>query len=529
MQQAKYYITTFLLAIAFTINAQLPTGPEIAWQRCYGEENTQRFSDAILLNSGKIISIIVTDTALVMKFNSEMEIEWQKIYSDTGCERSPEFVHGLTNGHLIFFGYAGIGCPDFHGNTDFYLMETDADGNLLWEKCYGSPGFEEIEGFIATSDKGFLIQGRSRSVGGDIPFHYGDGFTTDAVIIKTDSTGTIEWVKILGGTNNDSPLGNPLEVSPGIYQVHIGGYSDDFDFPPLEGSKRWIIEMDNTGEIIKENWIIGDNDILGYSGELIKYGTNKTMFVSGGNTESTNFPAPEGHAMTDGAISIFNSDLQLIDMRLFGGSDHEVLKRVTKDGWGNYYLLGISKSSDYDLPANYGSFDYWIMMVDSNLNLQWSKNLGGSNSYGDGSNTPFRAALVYNNNYLYAFLASRINGSLPDFDIECSYDNSSDSDNDVWLVTFDITTTNTEEPEDIHTINIYPNPSENYFNIEFSDVIAGDLNIEIYNITGQLIYTKSSNYNKIISISTKGLNSGFCTIVIRNENSIILSIQHIVL
>ncbi|MBK7109986.1 MAG: hypothetical protein IPH61_12845 [Bacteroidetes bacterium] len=36
MQQAKYYITSFLFAIAFNINAQLPTGPEIAWQRCYG-------------------------------------------------------------------------------------------------------------------------------------------------------------------------------------------------------------------------------------------------------------------------------------------------------------------------------------------------------------------------------------------------------------------------------------------------------------------------------------------------------------
>ncbi|MFZ1612161.1 MAG: hypothetical protein WAT52_13895, partial [Chitinophagales bacterium] len=62
MQKAKYYITTFLFAIAFNINAQVPTGPEIAWQRCYGGSANDFFSDAIHTTDGGILASILTSS-----------------------------------------------------------------------------------------------------------------------------------------------------------------------------------------------------------------------------------------------------------------------------------------------------------------------------------------------------------------------------------------------------------------------------------------------------------------------------------
>ncbi|MBK6732367.1 MAG: hypothetical protein IPG60_15900 [Bacteroidetes bacterium] len=94
MQQAKYYITTCLLAIAFTINAQLPTGPEIAWQRCYGTSGGDNFFDAIVTSDNSIVASIyyggydgdatglfsLSLPAGLIKFDSDFNVIWQNFF-----------------------------------------------------------------------------------------------------------------------------------------------------------------------------------------------------------------------------------------------------------------------------------------------------------------------------------------------------------------------------------------------------------------------------------------------------------------
>ncbi|MPM38324.1 hypothetical protein SDC9_84953 [bioreactor metagenome] len=62
----------------------------------------------------------------------------------------------------------------------------------------------------------------------------------------------------------------------------------------------------------------------------------------------------------------------------FGGSGNDFAERITAKNSGGYIFTGNSFSSDGNLTGNYGSSDIWIMSLQSNLSVAWSKHFGGS-------------------------------------------------------------------------------------------------------------------------------------------------------
>lgn len=84
---------------------------------------------------------------------------------------------------------------DNHGSSDITLVHRFTGSKTLEQKLWQS-GSDFPSEMMVTQDKGYLICGYSNSSGGDIPDHYGSGFSNDIVIIKTDSLGNILWSKI---------------------------------------------------------------------------------------------------------------------------------------------------------------------------------------------------------------------------------------------------------------------------------------------------------------------------------------------
>lgn len=67
----------------------------------------------------------------------------------------------------------------------------------------------------------------------------------------------------------------------------------------------------------------------------------------------------------------------------------------------------------------------------------------------------------------------------------------------------------------LSNIKIFPNPTQNYWNINLGDVIADHLYIT--DITGKILYNKE-NVNGVISVSANELTSGMYLIVIESKN-----------
>lgn len=502
--------------------------PSIAWQRCYGGTGTDYFTDALVTLDNGIITCITTssldgdleglDSAFgwVIKFDSLLEIEWQQFYGKPDLEIEPQYVVQLIDSSYVFYGFGGEGTDGYQGQTDFMLMKTDKLGYLLWHKSYGGPGLEYIDEFITTSDGGFLFTGASTKAGGDIPFHYGDIFSPDANIVKTDAEGNIEWIKNLGGTGIDGCIGTPVETSPGKFQVHIYSTSDDYDLTDngiAAFQKRWVIALNNLGEIENETFYEAEENLRRSDGQTGIISGNRTITIGSSEASSALFPAPEGHLGEEGAIGIFSGDLLLTDVKMFGGSGSERFYKYFQDVNQNYYFIGYSYSMDYDLSGNYNSgeaSDYWILKTDSSFNKIWSRNFGGSHNSGELSGGPWAGNFLLLNNQLICFLPSVPPVELPDFDIQCGYIPDPPPpfrERDAWMVAFDLPTNINEPQITQQEFTIFPNPNNGNFQIQFK-LKSPETLLSVYNLNGEIVYSTQLYGKNIYEIDLFQLPNG---------------------
>src|SRR5690349_6864287 len=108
------------------------------------------------------------------------------IYDDD-CRQVIELRNG---GYVVVGTTASFG----QGNTDVYLIRTDSNCSCLWSMTIGGPEIEHGYSVTETFDGGLAIAG------------YTNGYNAqgyDVLLIKTDSIGTVQWIKTYGGSDWD--------------------------------------------------------------------------------------------------------------------------------------------------------------------------------------------------------------------------------------------------------------------------------------------------------------------------------------
>jgi hypothetical protein len=133
------------------------------------------------------------------------------------------------NGFII----CGATMTTGEGGYDAYLIKTDENGNLLWEKTYGGLDNEFANSVYPTSDGGYVIVGSTES--------YTTGGSYDVYLIKTDSQGNQIWHKTFGGINAD--------YGYSVQQTFDGGYI----IAGIRGAEIYIIKTDDMGNMTNIN------------------------------------------------------------------------------------------------------------------------------------------------------------------------------------------------------------------------------------------------------------------------------------
>jgi len=108
-------------------------------------------------------------------------------------------------------GYALAGSNDSTaiGNGDFWLVKTDGSGNMMWNKTYGGTDYEGAYALVQTSDGGYALAGYTVSFGAG---------STDAWLVRTDANGNMMWNKTYGGTWGDGAFAL-VQTSDGGYAL----------------------------------------------------------------------------------------------------------------------------------------------------------------------------------------------------------------------------------------------------------------------------------------------------------------------
>lgn len=83
---------------------------------------------------------------------------WRKC-SDIGCSISFKDNGNFLIGGYSFSGISGDKTDSLRGDTDFWILELDTLGNILWDKTLGGDGKDLIGNFIETNDGGYMVGG----------------------------------------------------------------------------------------------------------------------------------------------------------------------------------------------------------------------------------------------------------------------------------------------------------------------------------------------------------------------------------
>ena len=186
---------------------------------------------------------------LLIKTDSSGNELWRQNY---GTELD-DIAFGLyqnNDGNILIFGSIGSFYYDVHYNfhnhdADMVLIQTDPDGNVLWQKTYGEDGHDLGFDIKPAPDGGYYLFGSSQSFGAE---------SFDMLLIKVDESGNEEWHRLYGGEEYEYGLSMDVNANNELFlfgTTKTFGYSGSADF--------YLLKTDAEGNIIWQT-TIGGND-----------------------------------------------------------------------------------------------------------------------------------------------------------------------------------------------------------------------------------------------------------------------------
>jgi hypothetical protein len=325
-------------------------------------------------------------------------IMWEKNYGGDQYDWGRDIL-ALENGHLIYLCTARSDEHDLstagnHALGDFWVVETDDMGNILWSKCYGGTGIEHARSIILDEDGNYVVCGHSASADGDITGNHG---VNDSWVIRISPTGALLQERSFGGSGEEY-IYDIIETSDGGYAFASGTRSNDGDVSGLHTSPGrqeldfWVVKLDTDFNIEWQRCFGGTE--ADQAQDIIE--TPEGDFIVTGWTNSPDGDVTGYHPAVDGGGGGYYdydaakiSDLWLIRVsnsgdlmwqKTYGGSGYDFGKNLIEDGSGNYMVVGYSSSADYDVNAcEYPGV--WTLRVDGNGNILKQYCYGESGDY----------------------------------------------------------------------------------------------------------------------------------------------------
>ena len=312
-------------------------------------------------------------------------VQWQRSLGGINDDEANCMVQTSDGGYVIAgSSYSNDGDVSGHhgANTtsDFWVVKINSTGTIQWQKSLGGSNDDIAYSIIQTTDGGYAIAGSTVSMDGDVTFNHGNLDYEDYWVVKLDSSGVMQWQKTYGGSQSDDAHAI-VQTADGGYAIAGYSMSDDGDVTGHHGiagySDYWIVKTDATGTIQWEKSYGGSNSELAIA--MIK--TDDGGFALTGYSFSTDGDVTGHHGDSLQAdywvLKLDNSGIIKWETSL-GGSLEDVAYSIIQTLDGGYAVAGESFSNDGDVTGNHGENDYWVAKLNSVGTLQWQKSLGGS-------------------------------------------------------------------------------------------------------------------------------------------------------
>ncbi|MBL7920135.1 MAG: SBBP repeat-containing protein [Bacteroidia bacterium] len=310
--------------------------------------------------------------AYLAKFDSLGVRQWGTYYG--GTIRDAASCCATDNSGNVFMGGYSLGgaamaTAGAHqtasgGNWDAFLVKFNSAGIRQWSTFYGGPGPEFGQSCATDGPGNIYLAGKTDSNNGNVIATAGShqsafGGTTDAFLVKFNTSGVRQWATYYGGTGADNAFGcaanknnevyltgvtdctvsNVISTS-GSHQAAFGGFAED----------AFLVKFNSSGVRQWATYYGGTGNETGYScaadAGLNVYLTGKTESTNGTSiATAASHQATHGGGLTDAFIVKFDNAGTRQWGSYYGGTGAETSYCTAVHASGDVYIAGHTSST----------------------------------------------------------------------------------------------------------------------------------------------------------------------------------------
>lgn len=163
----------------------------VLWNKTYGGNRDNVFRAVVATGKNEYVCVGYTNSigngdydVWLVKMDENGTLQWSSTYAGVGSDMG----YALT---VTRDGYVIAGETHSFGNGDAkaFVLKTDLNGKLLWQRAYGGQQFDSIDSIIPSSSGEFVVAG--------FTFSFGKG-QRDFWIFNVDDSGNVLWSRTQG-------------------------------------------------------------------------------------------------------------------------------------------------------------------------------------------------------------------------------------------------------------------------------------------------------------------------------------------
>lgn len=490
----------------------------IDWQHCFIGPDVDEVDDIIELEDGYFILgsyaipvvnplIIRQSDVWLIKTDFEGNMIWDKKFGGTGDDFGRRILKTLDNNFIIvsasFSSDMDLENNPYPNSGNYWIYKINPQGEIIWNKIVGGNGTDVPINATITSDGGVIVIGRTVSNDGDVSVSYG---SWDAWAIKLDVNGNKTWEYSIG-TGGLEWSNDILELPDG--GVLIGGTSAEYGSGNIDcdSHSAWgeslLTKLNSNLNLEWQTCYGGSMDEAIMSLVKVNGGYIIAHCVSSndGDLSISGYHGGE----TDVWVTKIDTVGNLIWGKCFGGTKIEISYHILSEANGDLTLFGYTSSNDGTVNGNHSQGnDIWVFKIDSLGNLKWQQCLGGT-----GMEIMIKGVIKTGNGYV---IAGCTFGSFATGDINCN--TTAATSDDIWF--FKVTDTTTVSSNQMNTsrLKIYPNPASDYLIITDDDQTQKIFSLK--NIYGKELVV-SKMFTSELLINLESFCSGIYIYTIKNK------------
>lgn len=468
MQVLRFLFVSVCLAFAANTQAQIKFFKIYTNDGYDFGEGIAQLSDSSYLVTGSSSSFgYGPSQAFIMHVDSMGNHQWAKSYGGSESDWGRR-IFAVEGDGIYVAGYTNsMG----NGSFDFYFFKTDMNGNLLFERTYGGPKFEKLNGAVMMPDTTFILVGETLS---------NDSEVEDMYMVRVKANGDVIWTRQIGSEGKD--VARAVNIVDDESFVVVGEYFTDSLI-----QKAFAMRMDLDGSIIwtrfpGENGTYSLNDVTVNNGIVRAVGYQKKLSYN--NEEQCHLFS---YLANDDGSTIF----ELVDNNV----TYSRLDYITSYGSSDKFYVA-EQSLHSTIPnfgvgedcfiQRYSTYLFWdnSFVNVSNLGQDQASQMiptsdggaivvGYNTHYGGGGNNVMLIKIGPNDNYPVSYSAP-----------------------------VESTLVYTEEISEDYKLSVYPNPVENVLHIESK--APGSKHVTLMDASGKVLSENSFDLSAQIDLNAYG-------------------------